>query len=448
LAELTRTLSLTEAIGLSLSIVAPTLTAAFNISLAVQKTGPAAPLAFAGGTLMMVLVAAAFVSFARRGAHAGSVYAYIAEAFGRRAGFVAGWTLLLTYLTFTSAMGMLVGDFVGAALKTCGVASGWLWLVIGEAAIGLAVLLASRNVRLAGRLMLTLELASVAAIAVLCLIILQRTAPLPAANQIPAKAFGGFPGFGYALVFAVLSFAGFEGAATLGEETHHPRRNIPIAIMGAVALSGAFFIFAAYCEVRGFGLTRIGELARSSAPLDDLALRFTSKPFAVVLDIAAAVSAFAGCLGSLTAAARLLFALGRAGLSPRLARVHERHGTPWTAAAVGGGVAALGALAWAPSSGPGDYYARLSTVGTLALMLVYLGVVAAQCRRGLATRAWIGPLVGAAAAAALVWCLAATVYPVPSYPDSLWPYVVAAWIALALPILWMRPSVGRRSSFV
>ena len=67
-----------------------------------QATGAAAPLTFAIGMVAMALVALSFMAFTHRVAHAGSAYAYIAHTFGTRAGFVAGWTLLLTYLGFTT----------------------------------------------------------------------------------------------------------------------------------------------------------------------------------------------------------------------------------------------------------------------------------------------------------------------------------------------------------
>jgi amino acid transporter len=114
------------------------------------------------------------------------------------------------------------------------------------------------------------------------------------------------PGFGMA--FSILCFAGFEGAATLAEETFAPRRNIPVALFGTVLGSAVFFIFVAYCEVVGYGPTGIQALANSQAPLNDLALRFASTPMAVALDIAAATSCFAGVLGGLAAAGRVLFA--------------------------------------------------------------------------------------------------------------------------------------------
>ena len=46
---------------------------------------------------------------------------------------------------------------------------------------------------------------------------------------------------GFGMVFSVLSFGGFEGAATLGEETHNPRRNIPIALFCTVIVSAVVF---------------------------------------------------------------------------------------------------------------------------------------------------------------------------------------------------------------
>ncbi len=41
------------------------------------------------------------------------------------------------------------------------------------------------------------------------------------------------------VVFGFLSFAGFEAAATLGEETRHPRRDIPRAILGTAIFGGS-----------------------------------------------------------------------------------------------------------------------------------------------------------------------------------------------------------------
>jgi amino acid transporter len=441
---LTSRLSLPESVGLSLAVISPTVTAAFNITLVVQAAGPAAPLTFAIGAVAMVLVALSFMAFAHRVAHAGSAYAYIAHTFGSRMGFIAGWTLLLSYLGFAAGFAALVSSFTAAALKGVGIDIGPLWIVIGIASMLLAWWLAYRDMRLAGRLMLVLEAAAVVAIIVLCIEIVhqvQPTAEQTAASFRPAASFGGWSGLGYGMVFSILCFAGFEGAATLGEETVGARRNIPIALIGTVLFSGLFFVFVAYCEVIGYGSFGIKSLASSEAPLNDLALRFASRHLAIALDLAAAASCFSGILGGLAAAARILFALGRAGLSPTLAEVHPRHGTPAAAVSVAALLIILPFLMWAPFAGPGNYYSYVSTIAVLALILIYIGVGVAESvearreRRPLwPTLCLLGPLV-------LLWVLYCSIYPVPEFPGNLWPYVALAWVLAAWAVMKLRPAV-------
>jgi amino acid transporter len=438
-------LNLPEAIALSLSVISPTVTAAFNITLVVQAAGPAAPLTFAIGTVAMALVALSFMAFTRRVAHAGSAYAYIAHTFGSRTGFIAGWTLILTYLGFATGFAALVGSFTAAAVKGLGVDLGSAWLAIGGAAMLLAWGLAYRDMKLSGWLMLGLEAAAVLGILALCIVILRSVHPAMAQTMTsfrPSQQFGGWSGLGYGMVYSILCFAGFEGAATLGEETVNPRRNIPIALLGTVLGSGVFFIFVAYCEVIGFGPAGIKDLASSQAPLNDLALRYTTPQLAIALDLAAATSCFCGVLGCLAAGGRVLFALGRAGLSPVLADVHARHGTPAPAVSMTAILIILPFLAWAPFTGAGNYYSYASTIGVLALILVYIGVATAEV-----VEAWreqqplwsavcvLGPLL-------LLWVLYKNIYPAPDYPNNLWPYVALAWMATAWVLMRFRPAVA------
>jgi amino acid transporter len=437
-------LRLPEAVGLSLSVVSPTVTAAFNITLVVQAAGPAAPLAFAIGMVAMALVALSFMAFTHRVAHAGSAYAYIAHTFGSRMGFVAGWTLLLTYLGFGSGFAALVGSFTSAALKGIGIDVGPWWIAIGAVSMLLGWWLAYRDMRLAGRLMLGLEGIAVIAIIFLCICILRQVHPDAeqiAASFHPAANFNGWAGLGFGMVFSILSFAGFEGAATLGEETINPRRNIPIALLGTVLGSGIFFVFVAYCEVIGFGPQGIKDLANSQAPLDDLALRFASPRLAIVLDIAAATSCFSGVIGAVAAAGRLLFALGRAGLSPTLAGVHPVHRTPAPAVSLAALLIIAPFLAWAPFVGGGNYYSYSSTIGVLALILIYIAVGGAEMVEGWRERRPIWSAACTLGPILLLWVLYRNIYPVPEFPNNLWPYVAAIWAIASVALMKLRPRV-------
>jgi amino acid transporter len=444
--RLSARLSLPEAVGLSLSIICPSVTAAFNVTLVAQATGAAAPLAFAIGTVAMVLIALSFMAFTRRVAHAGSAYAYIAHTFGNSAGFVAGCALLLTYLGFATSLGALVGSFVAAALKELGVDIGSWWIGIGVLSMLWAWWLSYRDMRFAGRLMLALEMLVIVVIVGLCISILRQVHPsaeLTAAAFTPSAAYNGWAGIGFGMVFCVLSFAGFEGAATLGEETRDPRRNIPIALLGTVLGSGLFFVFVSYCEVAGFGLDGVKDLAKSEAPLNDLALKFASRPLAIGLDLAAAASCFSSVLGSLAAAGRVMFAIGRGGLSPALGRVSPTHGTPVTALAVTSVIILVVFVAWAPFAGSGNYYSYVSTIATLSLIAVYIGVGGAEVaeawrehRQRWAAVCMLGPLL-------MLWVLYRNLYPVPDYPNNLWPYVSAAWIAASWALTRAKPAVTR-----
>src|SRR5439155_10392417 len=142
----------------------------------------------------------------------------------------------------------------------------------------------------------------------------------PNGQKFSFKAFSPPSGVGvgaiaYASVFGFLSWAGFEGASALGEETSNPRRNIPAAIAGAVGFTAVFYVIVMFAQSLGFGLGATGVKAffSSGAPLGDLSKTFIDKGFADAVDFGAMVSAFGSALGSAVASSRILFALGRDG---------------------------------------------------------------------------------------------------------------------------------------
>jgi amino acid transporter len=444
---LARRQGLPEALGLSIAVVAPSVGMAFNVVLSVQVAGAAAPLTFLIGTVVMLVVALSFVAFSRRQPHAGAAYAYIAHAFGPWLGVAAGWTMLLAYLGYCTSMGGLIADFLITGLAEAGVHADAAALPIGVAAILVCAWLAWRDARTASRVMLVLELVSMAAILVLALAIFVHVNAAHRWSSLPFRAHaapGGMSALGYGLVFAILSFAGFEGAATLSEETEDPRRTVPLAMLGSVLGSGLFFVVVSYAVVLGFGTDRMSALAASQAPLDELARTNIGPGFALALDLANTVSAFSCILGSLSAAARLLFALGRAGLSRSLATVDSEHRTPARAVVVCTLVALVPFCAslsgvFGGRVQPGDYYGYLSTIATLALILVYGAVTVAESVEAARLRRVFWALLGGAGALCLAWALVCSIIPVPAPPANLWPVLVLGWVCIGLILPVIRP---------
>src|SRR5712672_1545513 len=94
---LKRSLSVWQAVGLSIALMAPSMAANINPQGTATSVGRAVPLAFPLATIGVLLVAYVFVRLCQRFNHAGSVYAFVAATLGARAGTVAGWSLMGTY---------------------------------------------------------------------------------------------------------------------------------------------------------------------------------------------------------------------------------------------------------------------------------------------------------------------------------------------------------------
>src|SRR5689334_5496228 len=98
--KLTRQVGFLEVMALSVAIMGPTGSMALNGSLTAATDGTATALAFVGATIVIALVAYSFVEFARKYAHAGSVYVFAGRSFGARFGFVTAWIMLFAYVMF------------------------------------------------------------------------------------------------------------------------------------------------------------------------------------------------------------------------------------------------------------------------------------------------------------------------------------------------------------
>jgi amino acid transporter len=439
-------LGVIEAMALSVGIMAPTAAMALNGSLAASITGTAVALAFLGAVITIGLTSFSFIEFSRQFAHAGSVYVFNGKSFGARMGFLSAWALLLTYTAFTVASTAEVGLFFQTFLGIIGVTIHWIFPALVAAA--LIWFLAHREVRLSTRMTLVVEGVSVLLILVLAAVILARGGAHGLSFtpfQIP-KA--GLSAVGLASVFAFLSFAGFEGAATLGEETGNPKRAIPRALIIAVLFTGSFYILISYTQAVGFGLddNGVGAFAGSTSPLVDLAKTYLGTSMAVVISLGATVSAFASALGTGLAASRLLFALGRDGFGPSaLGRVHPRYASPYMAVAVVMSIAIVFDLILVEQTGA-NVFAYAGTVGVLSLLLVYLATQVGAIKLFWGLGRWRGPqlAIPVVAIAAIAYTLWSNLSPVPAAPLNYFPYGVLAWIVVGVVIVLVSPQLVTR----
>jgi amino acid transporter len=454
---LRRELRFWEAIALSIAIMAPTAAMALNGTVPAQLVGQAVPLAFIFATVGVVFVSYAFIRLSQNFSHAGSVYAFSGATLGPRAGFFAGWALFGTYLAFTAASTAEVGLFGQAFFGGTGIWADAEWLVIALlAGVGIA-LLAFGDIRVATRSLLGMEGISVALIVLLVAVIFVKlaTGSAPRDQGFTADIFS-VPGgtsldtIATAAVFGFLSFAGFEGAAALGEETAEPRRNIPRAIGTAVLVAGGFYIVVIIAQTLGFGTDPAGVKAfgGSSSPLGDLSRDYVGSTLSDLINLGAMVSAFASGLGTATAGSRILFALGRDGFgSSRLAQASARTGAPAGALVVVMTIAFTVMVAQRiVGTNAANAFFYPGTIGVLSLLVAYI-VTNVGALRFLFGRVRRAPLWQAAVPVIAIAFLGFTIYKTvkgAAFPYDRFPFVVGIWLLVGLAIVVALPGLARR----
>lgn len=461
---LRRELTIWEAIGVSVALMAPSMAININPQGTAGLVGRAVPLAFAMATVAVLLIAHTFVRLSQRFNHSGSVYGFVGATLGPRPGALGGWLLVGTYTAFAAVTAVAAGIFTTAELQNIGVwesAPDWLAFPIAGVVLVVVLLLASRPARKGTRVMLLIEGVTIALVVVLAVVILVRvlSGTAPRGQQFTLDMFtlpsGADPSTLFlGVVFAFLSFAGFEAAATLGEEARNPRRDIPRAILGTALFGGLFFVVLTAVEVMGFGTDPAGleAFASSGSLLGDLGSTYVGEWIGDLITLGAMGSAVACSLACAVGASRLVFALSRDGMGPRaLGRVSEQHGVP--ARAVGTVlvvVAVALAVAWlVVGAAPFDVFLALGTAGTLILLVAYvlatLGAVKLLFFSGeVQVNRW-EIVIPVLSLAALGYTLFRNLWPLPS--GSAWwgPGIAVAWLVVFLAAVLLRPAAARRA---
>jgi amino acid transporter len=457
--QLRRELKLLDAAALSVGIIGPVGAMALLGVGTAGILGRAAPLAFIFAIIGVALVAYGFVRLSRYIAHAGSVYALAGVTLGPRAGFFAGWALFGAYLGIGAGSAIEVGLFGGEFLRGINVVDSKEWIAIALVGLAIIGLLAYNEVKIITRTLLTAEVTAVVLVTVLWLIVLVRLIvgdvpdhqsftldflSLPKGSTLDTVA--------TASVFGFLAFAGFEGAAALGEETNAPRRSIPRAIKIAVVVAASFYLLTIIAQTLGYGTDAAGVKAfrNASSPYGDLATMYVGSGLADVLNLAATISLIGIALACMAAASRVLYALGRDAVGPHsvIAHTSRRTGAPVVALAVCF-LVYLGVMLGQRINGSdvldATFYAL--TVGTLPLLVAYVMATLGAIRYLFLTPDRKAPtweiIVPVAGVAVLGYTLYKNTFGL-DFPYDRFPILVSIWLLVGLAVVLFSPGVTKR----
>jgi amino acid transporter len=340
-----RRLTLVDAIAQSVGFIGPVFSIAFLVPLLVgtisasgKGAGVAAPLSVLLAAIGVFALAYVIAQYAKRIHAAGSLYDYVTDGLGQKLGGASGYLYYVGILVLGAGLLVLIGGFIHDTIlaefqKDILGATWWALIIFAILAVILYF-----GVALSTRTQLVLALVS---ITVVLIFFLHVIISVGSDNDLgkafnPSSSPDGFTGILLGMLYGVLLFTGFETAANLGEETAHPKRDIPRAILIAVAAIAGYYIIGAYAQVAGFhfSLEAIGKAA--SAPLFVLAAPsevggYGGVAIGRLLELVVLLDMFAVLLGCAVAASRGFFALGRDERLPKALGRVSRRGTPLTA---------------------------------------------------------------------------------------------------------------------
>src|SRR6185312_1111052 len=328
---------------------------------------------------------------------AGSAYAYTYATLGELVAWMIGWDLILEYAVGNVAVAISWGDYFKSFISYFGVhLPDWLTtgyrtallspipevhglldtapriagipILVNLPAfliVGLITWLLLLGVRESAR---TNNVLVVIKLLVLGLFIVAGLTHLSADNYTPFAP-NGWRGIHQGAAIVFFAYIGFDAISTAAEETKNPQRNLPIGILGGLAICTVIYVIIGAVLT---GMVPSQDLGKAADPLA-YALKATGlTSIAKIVALGAVFSMAAVLLVFQYGQPRIFFAMARDGLLPKWAsKVSGKSRVPYTATLVTGIFVAL----WSLIGDAGETY-DLTNIGTLfAFALVCIGVI-------------------------------------------------------------------------
>ena len=342
------------------------------------------------------LAALCYAELASMIPQAGSAYAYSYATLGELVAWIIGWDLMLEYAVGNVAVAISWGDYFNTLVRSIGIdLPGWLTtgyrtallssnpdvsgllttaptlagipLLVNLPAFSIVMLITwlllrgARESATANTVMVIIKLA------VLALFIAVGLANINPANYTPFAP-NGFTGIHQGAAIVFFAYIGFDAISTAAEETYNPQRNLPIGILGGLAVCTVIYVIVGAVIT---GMVPYTELGVADPLARALELIGYSGVGAIVA-FGAAISMAAVLLVFQYGQPRIFFAMARDGLLPEwVARIDPKTRIPYTATLVTGILVAI-----ASAIGDAAETYDLTNIGTLfAFALVCAGVL-------------------------------------------------------------------------
>src|SRR5688572_8344100 len=372
------------------------------------------------------LAALCYAELAAMIPQAGSAYAYTYATLGELVAWIIGWDLILEYAVGNVAVAISWGDYFTTLLRGIGLelpvhltTAYRTALLSSDPAVhglletapqiaGIPILLnvpafsivmvitwlllrGARESSQVNKVMVAIKLAALGLFIVVGLTALQP------ANYTPFAP-NGFTGIHQGAAIVFFAYIGFDAISTAAEETRNPQRNLPIGILGGLAICTVIYVVVGIVLT---GIVPYTELAVADPLARALELAGFSRVGWIVA-LGAIISMSTVLLVFQYGQPRIFFAMARDGLLPQwLARVDARTRIPYTTTLITGIIVAIASLI-----GDAAETYDLTNIGTLfAFALVCAGVLVLRVKEPDRPRPFKVPFVWVIAPLGVAACL-------------------------------------------
>jgi basic amino acid/polyamine antiporter, APA family len=357
--------------------------------------GPALILSFVLLGFACALAGLCYAELASMIPQAGSAYAYSYATLGELVAWIIGWDLILEYAVGNVAVAISWGDYLKSL--TSGLFTMPIWLTTGyrtallsadPAVHGLLqtaphigpipilvnvpaaiivllitwlLLLGVRESARANNIMVAVKLV------VLALFVIIGAMHINPQNYHPFAP-NGWSGIHQGAAIVFFAYIGFDAISTAAEETKNPQRNMPLGILGGLAICTLIYVIIGAVLT---GMVKYDQLSVADPLARALQLTGLTR-MSQLLSLGAVISMTAVLLVFQYGQPRIFFAMARDGLLPKwAAKVSGKHRVPHVTTILTGVFVAT----WALIGDANETY-NLTNIGTLfAFVLVCAGVL-------------------------------------------------------------------------
>jgi APA family basic amino acid/polyamine antiporter len=394
-----------------------------------DRAGPSVTLAFIVAGVGCAFAGLCYAEFASMIPVAGSAYTYSYATMGELIAWIIGWDLVLEYAVGAATVAIAWSEYFNRVLEWFGMRIPYEWShspfetmgageqgIMNIPAVIILGLLSALLIRGTKESAFVNGIIVVIKVAIVLLVIAIGWGFINPANHAPfipeattyvtpqgiTHNYGGLLGILGAAGVVFFAFIGFDAVSTAAQEAKNPKRDMPIGILGSLAICTVLYVLFAYvlsgvATVEDFRTT--GREASVAFAISKYMAGYEWLSRAVTVAILAGFSSV--ILVMLLGQSRVFYSMSRDGLVPKVfSDVHPKFQTPYKSNMLFFiFTAAFAAFV------PEDVVGEMTSIGTLfAFMLVCAGVWIMRRRRPDIERGFTVPGLAFVASAGILVC--------------------------------------------